>query len=168
MINATAAYFINSPYLPDVVFCLYQLLFCDCTVMIVVGGSFGRGRIIPSLVFGFLWATVVYCPLACWTRNPNGWLYNLPALDFAGGGPVHIASGWSALVYGFVLGKRKYLGEKSRSKPHNVSLVFLGTGLTWFGWFGFNVSFPHCHLHDKPSPDPLSREAPHSLLVSVP
>jgi ammonium transporter, Amt family len=65
-------------------------------------------------------------------------LYNLPSLDFAGGGPVHIASGWSALAYAFVLGKRKHNGEKSHRKPHNVNLVFLSTVLIWFGWFGFN------------------------------
>ncbi|KAF7512847.1 hypothetical protein GJ744_011950 [Endocarpon pusillum] len=138
MIKVGFAPSIGSPYIPDLVFCLYQLFFCACTVMIVVGGSFERGRIIPSLVFGFSWATIVYCPIACWTWNPNGWLYNLPSLDFAGGGPVHISSGWSALAYAFVLGKRKHQGEKSYNKPHNVSLVFLGTMFIWFGWFGFN------------------------------
>ena len=91
-----------------------------------------------SLVFGFCWATVVYCPIACWTWNSNGWLYKLPSLDFAGGGPVHISSGWSALAYALVLGKRRHTGEKSHGKPHNTTLVFLGTVLIWFGWFGFN------------------------------
>ncbi|KAK0707717.1 ammonium transporter [Lasiosphaeris hirsuta] len=131
---------IGSSALPDILFCFYQLLFCACTVQIVVGGAFERGRIIPSLVFGFCWATVVYCPIACWTWNPNGWLYQLPSLDFAGGGPVHIASGCSALAYALVLGKRKGAnGESGRTnKAHNVTLVFLGTVLIWFGWFGFN------------------------------
>jgi Amt family ammonium transporter len=104
----------------------------------VVGGAFERGRIVPSLVFGFFWATVVYCPIACWTWNSNGWLYKLPSLDFAGGGPVHISSGWSALAYAFVLGKRKHSGDAAHGKPHNTTLVFLGTILIWFGWFGFN------------------------------
>jgi Amt family ammonium transporter len=130
----------GSADLPEIVFCFYQLLFCACTVMIVVGGAFERGNMIPTLIFSFCWATVVYCPLACWTWNSNGWLYNLPSLDFAGGGPVHIASGWSALAYAFVLGKRKHLGKPSTAKPHNTTLVFLGTTLIWFGWFGFNVS----------------------------
>ncbi|KAH7063472.1 ammonium transporter AmtB-like domain-containing protein [Macrophomina phaseolina] len=128
----------GSAYLPEIVFCLYQLLFCACTVQIVIGGAFERGRIVPSLIFSFLWATIVYCPIACWTWNANGWLYNLPSLDFAGGGPVHIASGWSALAYAFVLGKRKHAGEQSHAKPHNTTLVFLGTVFIWFGWFGFN------------------------------
>ena len=130
---------IGSAVIPEIVFCLYQLLFCACTVQIVIGGAFERGRIVPSLVFGFWWATVVYCPIACWTWNPNGWLFNLPSLDFAGGGPVHIASGWSALAYALVLGKRKKVsGDKSHGRPHNTTLVFLGTVLIWFGWFGFN------------------------------
>ncbi|KAK4617827.1 Ammonium transporter 1 [Fulvia fulva] len=128
----------GSAYIPEIVFCLYQLLFCACTVQIVIGGSFERGRILPSLIFSFFWATIVYCPIACWTWNSNGWLYNLPSLDFAGGGPVHIASGWAGLAYAFVLGKRKHAGETSHKKPHNTTLVFLGTVLIWFGWFGFN------------------------------
>jgi Amt family ammonium transporter len=92
----------------------------------------------PSLIFAFFWATVVYCPIANWTWNPNGWLYQLPSLDFAGGGPVHIASGWAGLAYAMILGKRKHAGEKTHKKPHNTTLVFLGTVLIWFGWFGFN------------------------------
>ncbi|KAK0661799.1 Ammonium transporter 1 [Lasiodiplodia hormozganensis] len=138
LMNVQVAPSPGSALLPEIVFCLYQLLFCACTVQIVIGGAFERGRIVPSLIFSFLWATVVYCPIACWTWNANGWLYNLPSLDFAGGGPVHIASGWSALAYAFVLGKRKHAGEASHGKPHNTTLVFLGTVLIWFGWFGFN------------------------------
>lgn len=137
--NVMSAPSIGNPNIPEIVFCLYQLLFCACTVQIVVGGAFERGRIIPSLVFAFCWATIVYCPIACWTWNPNGWLFNLPSLDFAGGGPVHIASGWAALAYALVLGKRKKnLSDKSHGKPHNITLVFLGTILIYFGWFGFN------------------------------
>lgn len=64
----------------------------------------------------------------------------MPSLDFAGGGPVHISSGWAGLAYAFVLGKRKHAGDKINRKPHNATLVFLGTVLIWFGWFGFNVS----------------------------
>ncbi|KAK8061738.1 Ammonium transporter 1 [Apiospora phragmitis] len=131
--NVMAAPSPGNPAIPEIVFCFYQLLFCACTVQIVVGGAFERGRIIPSLVFGFWWATVVYCPIACWTWNANGWLYKLPSLDFAGGGPVHIASGWSALAYAL-----EEPEDQSHGKPHNTTLVFLGTVLIWFGWFGFN------------------------------
>ncbi|KAH7120553.1 ammonium transporter [Dactylonectria macrodidyma] len=139
MKNVMAAHSIGNPNIPEIVFCLYQLLFCACTVQIVVGGAFERGRIVPSLIFGFWWATIVYCPIACWTWNPSGWLFTLPSLDFAGGGPVHIASGWAALAYALALGKRKKNPEdKSHGKPHNITLVFLGTVLIYFGWFGFN------------------------------
>ncbi|KAE9964423.1 hypothetical protein EG328_010477 [Venturia inaequalis] len=138
MKNVAAAPSIGGSNIPEIVFCLYQLMFCACTVQLVIGGSFERGRIVPSMVFAFFWATVVYCPIACWTWNPNGWLYKLPSLDFAGGGPVHISSGWSALAYAFALGKRKHTGEKSHGRPHNTTLIFLGTVLIWFGWFGFN------------------------------
>ncbi|WPH04652.1 Hypothetical protein R9X50_00754500 [Acrodontium crateriforme] len=138
MMKVQAAPSPGSALIPEIVFCLYQLLFCACTVQIVIGGSFERGRIVPSLVFAFFWATVVYSPIACWTWNSKGWLFNLPSLDYAGGGPVHIASGWAALAYAFVLGKRLHKGEKSHGKPHNTTLIFLGTIFIWFGWFGFN------------------------------
>ncbi|KAH7130405.1 ammonium transporter AmtB-like domain-containing protein [Dendryphion nanum] len=128
----------GSDVIPEIVFCLYQMLFAAVTVQLVIGGSFERGRILPSMIFAFCWATIVYCPIACWTWNANGWLANLPSLDFAGGGPVHVASGWSALAYAFVLGKRKHKGDAVHGKPHNPTLVFLGTVLIWFGWFGFN------------------------------
>jgi len=128
----------GSALLPEIVFCLYQMLFCAVTVQLVIGGSFERGRIMPSMIFAFCWATIVYCPIACWTWNANGWLYNLPSLDFAGGGPVHIASGWSALAYAFVLGKRLPKGDKIHHRAHNPTLVFIGTVFIWFGWFGFN------------------------------
>ncbi|KAF7596382.1 hypothetical protein BBP40_002126 [Aspergillus hancockii] len=128
----------GSAVLPEIVFCLFQLLFCACTVMILAGGAFERGSILPSLIFSFLWATIVYCPLARWTWSSNGWLYIFGAIDFAGGGPVHIASGVSALAYAMVLGKRVHHGEPSLRKPHNTTLVFLGTVLIWTGWLGFN------------------------------
>jgi Amt family ammonium transporter len=136
--NILAAPSYGSAVLPDIVFCYYELMFCVCATMIVVGGSFERGRIVPSIIFSFLWSTIVYCPIAYWTWNPNGWLFNLPGLDFAGGGPVHISSGTAALAYALVLGKRVKHGEKQFYKPHNVTIVFLGTVLIWFGWYGFN------------------------------
>lgn len=150
----------GSALIPEIVFCFYELMFCACAVMIVVGGAFERGRIIPSILFGFCWATVCYCPIAYWTWNANGWLYTFGALDFAGGGPVHMSSGAAGLAYALVLGKRKTKGDAHVDKPHNVTITFLGTVLIWvsaaktrlslracsvrsnmyeqFGWFGFN------------------------------
>ncbi|KAL4776753.1 ammonium transporter AmtB-like domain-containing protein [Aspergillus nidulans var. acristatus] len=138
LMDALAAPSPGSAVLPEVLFCLYQLLFGSCTVMIVVGGAFERGGILASLVFAFVWETIVYCPLARWTWSSHGWLYNLPSVDFAGGGPVHIASGCAALAYAVVLGKRKGYPDATMKRPHNTTLVFLGTVFIWTGWLGFN------------------------------
>ena len=91
----------------------------------------------PMMVFIFFWATLVYCPIACWAWNINGWAYKFGVLDYAGGGPVEIGSGLSALAYSMVLGKRQ---ERMmiNFRPHNVSLIVLGTTFLWFGWLGFN------------------------------
>ncbi|KAK1573026.1 ammonium transporter AmtB-like domain-containing protein [Colletotrichum navitas] len=92
------------------------------------------------MVFAFIWATIVYDPIAYWTWNSNGWLFTLGSLDFAGGTPVHISSGAAALAYSLMLGKRtgynKVHGLPYR--PHNVTHVVLGTVFLWVGWFGFN------------------------------
>ena len=111
--------------------------------MIVMGGAMERGRLMPSCVFIFIWSTIVYDPIACWTWNPNGWLFKLGSLDFAGGGPVHIASGSAALAYAIILGRRRDHKGQICSKvpsyrPHNVSMVIIGIVFLWFGWFGFN------------------------------
>ncbi|KAF2863013.1 ammonium transporter 2 [Piedraia hortae CBS 480.64] len=127
----------GSPLIPDLLFAFYQLQFCAVTGAIVVGAVAERGRLIPSMVFIFFWATLVYCPIACWAWNSNGWAYKWGVLDYAGGGPVEICSGMSALAYSMVLGRRQ---ERMmlNFRPHNVSLVTLGTVLLWFGWLGFN------------------------------
>ena len=113
------------------------MMFCAVTAAIIMGAVAERGRLIPSMVFIFFWATLIYCPIACWVWNPNGWAFKYGVLDYAGGGPVEIASGFSALAYSMVLGKRQ---EKMmlNFRPHNVSLITLGTILLWFGWLGFN------------------------------
>jgi Amt family ammonium transporter len=92
---------------------------------------------LPFLVWTFLWATLVYNPIACWAWNVNGWGYVYGVMDYAGGGPVEIGSGLSALAYSMVLGKRQ---EKMmlNFRPHNVSFILLGTVFLWFGWLGFN------------------------------
>ena len=83
--DVAAAPSIGSGYIPEVLFAIFQCFFCVATVQIMIGGALERGRLVPSLVFAFIWATVVYCPIACWTWNSSGWLYNLPSLDYAGG-----------------------------------------------------------------------------------
>ena len=114
-----------------------QLQFCATTAAITAGAVAERGRVVPMMVFLFCWATIVYCPIAYWGWNINGWGFKYGVMDYAGGGPVEIGSGMSALAYSLVLGKRQ---EKMMAnfRPHNVSLIVLGTVFLWFGWLGFN------------------------------
>jgi Amt family ammonium transporter len=111
--------------------------FCAVTAALVIGATAERGRVVPAMVFTFFWATLVYCPLAYWAWGLNGWAFKYGVLDYAGGGPVEIGSGVSALAYSWVLGRRN---EKMmlNFRPHNISLITLGTILLWFGWLGFN------------------------------
>ncbi|KAG8628757.1 hypothetical protein KVT40_002622 [Elsinoe batatas] len=127
----------GSPLVPDLLYAFYQMQFCAVTAAIIMGAVAERGRLIPAMVFTFFWATLVYCPIACWVWNINGWAFNYGVLDYAGGGPVEIGSGMSALAYSMVLGRRQ---EKMmlNFRPHNVSLITLGTVFLWFGWLGFN------------------------------
>lgn len=122
---------------PVVVFAIYQCMFAAITPALAIGAAAERGRILPAIVFIFIWTTVVYDPIACWAWNVNGWSNKLGGLDFAGGTPVHISSGAAALAYCIVLGKRHGHGT-DEFKPHNVANTVLGTALLWFGWFGFN------------------------------
>jgi Amt family ammonium transporter len=129
----------GSSRIPAILFCVYQCMFATITPAIAIGATAERGRIGPAMLFAFIWATIVYDPIACWTWNPNGWAFQLGTLDFAGGGPVHMSSGAAALAYSIWLGRRKGYGtDKLNYKPHNVSHVALGTIFLWFGWFGFN------------------------------
>ncbi|KAF2000584.1 ammonium transporter 2 [Amniculicola lignicola CBS 123094] len=127
----------GSPLIPDLLYAFYQMQFAAVTGAIVVGAVAERGRLIPMMVFIFAWATIVYCPVACWAWNVNGWFFKWGGLDYAGGGPVEITSGMSALAYSMILGRRQ---EKMmlNFRPHNVSLITLGTVFLWFGWLGFN------------------------------
>lgn len=81
-------------------------MYASVTAALMIGALADRGRIIPALVFLFIWATVVYSPIACWSWNPNGWAATLGYLDYAGGTPVHITAGFGALAYSLVLGRR--------------------------------------------------------------
>jgi Amt family ammonium transporter len=129
----------GSPRIPALVFAIYQCMFAVITVVIAVGAIAERGRLGPTLVFSFVWGTIVYNPLACMTWNAKGWSFVKGGLDFAGGTPVHISSGTAALAISIYLGKRTGYGtERLAYKPHNTTYVVLGTVFLWFGWFGFN------------------------------
>ncbi|CAF1234073.1 unnamed protein product [Adineta steineri] len=129
---------LGSLTIPDIVFCIFQLMFAATSTTIVTGAVCERGRMWPITVFTFVWCTLVYNFVACWIWSPNGWAYTLGALDYAGGTPVHMIAGASALAYSLLLGQRPPVTQIEQSRPHNVGNIFLGTVLSWFGWFGFN------------------------------
>jgi Amt family ammonium transporter len=121
----------------SILFAIFQGMFAAITPALAIGSAAERGRILPAILFIFIWSTIVYDPIACWTWNPDGWAFKLGVYDFAGGTPVHISSGAAALAYCLIVGKRHGHGT-DEFKPHNVANVVLGTVFLWFGWFGFN------------------------------
>ncbi len=134
---------------PSMAFVAFQAVFAIITVALISGAIADRAKFGSWLVFAGIWATVVYFPVAHWvfafdgvTAGPDslgGWIANdLKAIDFAGGTAVHINAGAAGLALAIVMGKR--IGfNKERMRPHNLTLVMLGAGLLWFGWFGFNA-----------------------------
>jgi Amt family ammonium transporter len=125
------------PTIPHQVFMLFQLMFAAITPALITGAFAERMRFSALLVFAILWSTLIYSPLAHWIWG-GGWLAKLGALDFAGGAVVHISSGVSALACALILGRRQGYGTADLT-PHNLPMTLLGTGLLWFGWFGFNA-----------------------------
>ncbi|OAK98586.1 ammonium transporter [Phaeosphaeriaceae sp. SRC1lsM3a] len=138
--NVLGAPSIGSPRIPDLMFAVYQGMFAAITVALAVGAVAERGRMLPCIVYMFVWTTIIYDPIACWTWNSSGWVYKMGGLDFAGGTPVHIASGCAALGYSYMLGKRSGHGTQELNyRPHNVTHIVIGTVFLWVGWFGFNA-----------------------------
>ena len=146
--------------LPDLTFSGFQMMFAIITVALISGAVADRMKFGSWVAFTVLWSTVVYFPVAHWVfafgvaekdgagagasgglfaANSGGWIVNrLGALDFAGGTAVHINAGAAAFALILVLGKRKGFGKEAM-RPHNLPFVMLGSGLLWFGWFGFNA-----------------------------
>jgi Amt family ammonium transporter len=124
------------PTIPHQAFMLFQLMFAAITPALITGAFAERKRFSSMVLFSSMWSVFVYVPVAHWIWG-GGWLAKLGALDFAGGAVVHISSGVSALVCAIVLGKRRGYGTDYMA-PHNLPMTLLGTGLLWFGWFGFN------------------------------
>jgi Amt family ammonium transporter len=122
--------------IPHLVFFAFQATFCIITTALVSGAVVERMRFGPFMLFAALWSVLVYSVLAHWAFGP-GWLFNRGTLDFAGGVPVEMGSGFSALAAAIVVGARKEYGRLALL-PHNAVYVLLGAGLLWFGWFGFN------------------------------
>ena len=134
---------------PQLAFVAFQATFAIITVALISGAIADRAKFGAWMVFAGIWATVVYFPVASWVFNftldenakvvDGGWIvYELGAIDFAGGTAVHINAGAAALALALVLGKR-FGFSKGIMQPHNVPLTLIGVALLWFGWFGFNA-----------------------------
>lgn len=127
-----------APTIPHMAFMIYQAMFAVITPALITGAFAERMKFSAYVLFILLWSTVVYDPVAHWVWGTGGWLKNMGVLDFAGGIVVHLISGISALAAALIIGRRKgYLQEAMY--PHNLPMTVLGTGLLWFGWFGFNA-----------------------------
>lgn len=128
-----------APTIPLGLFALFQLMFAIITPGLVVGAVAERIRFTSYVLFIALFSLLVYAPIAHWTWHPEGFLFKMGVLDFAGGTVVHISAGCAALAGALVLKRRKSHIENREIPPANVPYVLIGTGLLWFGWFGFNA-----------------------------
>ena len=118
-------------------FAIFQMMFAIITPALITGAIAERFKFTTYLVFLVAWITFVYAPIAHWVWAGDGWLFEMGALDFAGGTVVHINAGIAAVVAALLVGKRR--GVDRGVEPHNVPFVILGAGILWFGWFGFNA-----------------------------
>ncbi|WP_305123324.1 ammonium transporter [Roseomonas sp. GC11] len=124
--------------IPETVFLMFQMTFAIITPALATGAVADRMKFSALVLFTILWSLLIYSPVAHWVWHPNGWLFALGALDFAGGTVVHINAGIAGLVAAIVLGKRHGLGTENMS-PFNLGLAVIGASLLWVGWFGFNA-----------------------------
>jgi Amt family ammonium transporter len=124
--------------IPHAAYALFQMMLAVITPALITGGFAERKRFPAFVIFSVLWSTIVYDPVAHWVWGHGGWLARAGAIDFAGGTVVHVSSGIAALVSASVLGPRLRAVNGS-DRPHDLTMVMLGTALCWFGWFGFNA-----------------------------
>lgn len=125
-----------SENIPHVLFCMFQLMFAAITPALITGAFAERIKFSSFLIFTFIWTTIVYLPVAHWVWG-GGWIGTHGGLDFAGGTVIHINSAVAALAGAIALGPRKGWPAE-QIKPHNLGMTFLGAGILWLGWFGFN------------------------------
>lgn len=124
-----------APTIPFMLFALFQAKFAIITPALITGAFAERIRFWAYLLFMVLFILFIYAPLAHMTWHPDGLFFKMGVLDFAGGTVVHMSAGWAALAGAIFLGKRK----SQKVQPARITYVLLGTGLLWFGWFGFNA-----------------------------
>jgi Amt family ammonium transporter len=116
----------------------FQMMFAVITPALITGATADRLKFSSYAVFVALWSLIVYSPVAHWVWDGGGWIFDSGALDFAGGAAIHINAGIAALAVVAVIGQRRGHGTEPMP-PHNLPLTVLGTGILWFGWFGFNA-----------------------------
>ncbi|MBC7137329.1 MAG: ammonium transporter [Defluviimonas sp.] len=137
-IDSTAATFTDGVVLPEYVFIAFQMTFAAITPALFIGAFAERIRFSAVLLFSALWVTFVYFPVAHMVWDASGLIFNMGAIDFAGGTVVHINAGVAALVASLVVGPRIGLG-KDMMAPHSMTLTMVGAAMLWVGWFGFNA-----------------------------
>jgi Amt family ammonium transporter len=135
----SGAPWVLAPTIPLLLFAIFQMMFAIITPSLVVGAVAERIRFSSYTLFIVLFSLFVYAPIAHWTWNPEGFLFKMGILDFAGGTVVHISAGCAALAGALVLKRRKVHLAHKEIPPANIPYVLIGTGLLWFGWFGFNA-----------------------------
>jgi Amt family ammonium transporter len=123
--------------IPHQVFMSFQMMFAIITPALISGAIVDRMKFAAYCCFIALWSLLVYVPMAHMVWGPGGKLFKLGALDFAGGTVIHMTSGISALILAMLVGKRR-LSSHEDARPHNLPMTLIGTGILWFGWFGFN------------------------------
>jgi Amt family ammonium transporter len=127
------------PGVPHEGFMAFQMMFAIITPALITGAFAERAKFGPFLIFMAAWSLLVYAPVAHWVFDSDGWIFaNLKGLDFAGGTAIHVNAGAAALAAALVFGQRKGFKEEPM-EPHDVTMIVLGTGILWFGWFGFNA-----------------------------
>lgn len=137
-VDSTAATFSDGVVIPEYIFMLFQMTFAALTPALIVGAFAERIKFSAVLLFTILWATFVYFPIAHMVWDGNGLIFNMGALDFAGGTVVHINAGVAGLIGAIMVGKRTGFG-KDMMAPHSMTLTLVGAAMLWFGWFGFNA-----------------------------
>jgi Amt family ammonium transporter len=123
--------------IPDLLFAAFQMTFAIITPALITGAFVERVNFKAFILFTLVWATLIYDPVAHWVWAEGGILFEMGALDFAGGAVVHLTAGFSALAFALVIRARRGFGVNV-IEPHNIPYTVLGAGLLWFGWFGFN------------------------------
>lgn len=137
-VDSTAATFSEGVVIPEYIFMLFQMTFAALTPALIIGAFAERIKFSAVILFTLLWATFVYFPIAHMVWDGNGLIFNMGALDFAGGTVVHINAGVAGLIGAIMVGKRTGFG-KDMMAPHSMTLTLVGAAMLWFGWFGFNA-----------------------------